>query len=244
MSGSLVSVIIPCFNNEDAIGITVNEVNEAVRSSSLSNVALEFILVDDGSIDQTWNRITTFKAENDLQLRAIKLRRNFGAYQAILAGFELAEGDIVMVMAADGDDPSGLVPYLIATWLEGWSLVQANRTNAGARSVQQWFGSLFYSSLRTLGARNVPEGGSDFMLVSREVLLLAKAQGWRKGNTLIQLYQHAPDAITVPYVKGRSRRSGWTFFKRCELFVQTLLDFMFKLERRPSGVFYEIEQTL
>lgn len=218
-----ISIVIPCFHNETHLTQTVAGIVEATRPLSASGVDFQIILVDDSSKDGTWPVIRTLKQECAIPLVGLRLGSNVGAYRAIVPGLETATGQAVIVMAADGDDPPQLIPQLVQHWHEGHPLVQAVRTSEGRSLPNRILGGAFYAMLKMLRVRNLPQHGSDFMLADRAVLMHALQHGFRPGNTLIQLYQHAESAFQIPYTKGRRAGSNWNTMKKLKLFVNSNL---------------------
>lgn len=235
----LVSIIIPCYQNEAQLPETVERVQLAIKGL---DTTFQIILIDDGSTDGTWLAIQDL-AGRFQNTTGIKLKTNIGAYNAILAGFDTAKGDALLVMAADGDDPPKLIPDLVKN-LNGRDAVLANRSNS-EKSFSSVLGSkLFYEILKTIGAKNIPEGGSDFLIVKRTILETCRQQSFRSGNTLIQLAQHANEIATVPYTKGRSKPTTWSFIRKATLFLQTVNQFITIPFVQSIATDYEIETRL
>lgn len=242
MSSTLVSVVIPCFNNEVQVKETVSSILIELDGNR-HDYSVEILLIDDCSGDGTWDRINELYHQYS-EIRAFRLRNNVGAFRAILAGFELCKGDCVIVIAADGDDPVTFITNLLAEWDDEVDLVQANRSAENARKSSTTFGTLFYSILRLVGANNIPLGGSDFVLISRNLLDASLEEGWLEGNTLIQVFQKAKSVKAIPYIKNRSNASSWTLTKKINLFVKTILLFIFPGKRKSANAFYSIVERL
>lgn len=223
---STVSIVIPCFHNEAHLTRTVAGIVEATRSFAETEFDFQIILVDDGSEDATWRVIRSLKEECAIPVVGLRLGRNVGSYRAIVPGLEAATGDAVIVMAADGDDPPQLIPQLVQSWQQGNSLVLAARTSEGRSLADRILGGIFYFLLRMLGVRHLPPQGSDFMLADRSVVNRALQHGFRPGNTLVQLYQHADRATHIPYIKGKRHGSSWGTLKKVNLFLNSMLTAM------------------
>ncbi|MFC2175810.1 glycosyltransferase [Bacteroidota bacterium] len=239
-----ISVVIPCFNNQNQITRTVENLVQEFSDNKLEH-SLELVLIDDASVDDTWKCIERLHAKylNEVNFKARRLASNVGAYHAILAGFEIQKGDGIIVMAADGDDPTGVIVELIKKWKGENHLVQATRIVLPNDS-NQFFGGVFYTILRLLGTKNVPAGGSDYFLISKDLLDRAITHGWYAGNTLIQLFQHANNVDEVPYRKNRSNKSGWTMRKKVNLFLNTIFYSLVKPKTRNTQSFYEVADSI
>lgn len=223
--GMLVSIVIPCFNNESELKPLFSQIQNAVKVVD-DTFTFEIIAVDDGSPDGTWGSICELAKDSAIPVHGLRLSQNIGAYYAILAGFDHAKGNAVLVMAADGDDPASLIPELLAKYGNGTDLVQANRSTSDKRALSRLASRFFLSLIRLLGAKNIPSGGSDLVLMSRSLIDKAEDHGWMSGNTLIQIFQHAEKVETIDYRKGRSKPSSWTFGKKISLFLSTLNVFL------------------
>ncbi len=234
----LVSIIIPCYQNESQLPQTVEEI---FTSTDQLAEGFELILIDDGSIDGTWKTIQKLSQKFDA-IGAIKLKKNIGAYNALLAGFEYAKGEAFLVIAADGDDPPKLIPDMIKAF-RGVDAVLANRASSEKTASNRTVSSLFYRTLRMAGAKNIPEGGSDFLIMKRAIYERCKADGFRSGNTLIQLVQFAESIKTIPYRKGKSKPTSWSFAAKLRLLFQTLNQFIWLPFVAKNPIPFEVEQV-
>ena len=135
----------------------------------------EVVIVDDGSVDDTWREITKL-AEQDERFRGIRLARNFGHQLALSAGILAARGDAVITMDGDLQHPPELIPELLAKGAEGYDVVYAVRSPSDSEG---WFkvktASLFYWLLSRLTSLDLPRGGADFRYMSRPVVAQLRA---------------------------------------------------------------------
>ena len=218
----LISIVIPCFNNERQLESTYNAIVKEALHLDSSATTLELILVDDASTDSTWEHIVGIKKQLTIPVKGFRLAQNCGAYQALIVGLKQASGDAVVVMAADGDDPASKLPNLISAWQTGIELVQAARISRSGTLANKAFGRMYYGVLSAVGVRNLPANGSDFMLADRAVLNKFLSEGYKPGNTLIQLYQHAENVQVLTYTKGARPSHGWSTLKKLDLFFFSL----------------------
>ncbi|MDP3696342.1 MAG: glycosyltransferase family 2 protein, partial [Desulfocapsaceae bacterium] len=121
----LLSVVIPCYNEDEVIGETYKRLK--VFCSELVNLDVELIFVDDGSCDRSRELLEGYAAE-DSRIRVIVFARNFGHQIAITAGIDAAAGDAVVLIDADLQDPPEVVHAMIARWREGYDVVYGTRT--------------------------------------------------------------------------------------------------------------------
>ena len=222
MTSMQVSIVIPCYNNQYQLFDTVSRV---VSACATVESEFEVLLIDDNSRDETWSIIQQL-ASHFSAVSGFKLKENVGAYNAILTGFNQAKGANILVMAADGDDPPRLIPKLLNEMSEEVDAVLANREQSEKDVLTRISGGIFRIALKLAGAKNLTPGGSDFLLFKKNLVNECHREGWKSGNTLIQIIQHASSIRTIPYTKGRSRPSTWTFSKKLRLFVQTLNQFV------------------
>jgi dolichol-phosphate mannosyltransferase len=181
MSGPTLSLVIPIFNEEEIIP----ELGRRLRSF-LADVggdggqsigeSWEVIFVNDGSTDRSAALLKELAA-SEPRYKVLSFARNFGHQMAITAGIDRAEGQAVVVMDADLQDPPEVVRDMVARWREGFDVVFAVRSK---RHGESWFKRLtaaaFYRLLRAmLGGISIPADAGDFRLMSRPVVLTMRA---------------------------------------------------------------------
>ncbi len=165
----LISLVVPCYN-EGEVFPHLRAVLAEVADKLGSEFRVEIIFVDDGSKDGTWPQIGSFAAA-DSRVRGIALSRNFGHQMALTCGFDHAQGDAVVSMDADLQDPPEVVFALVEKWKNGYDVVDAVRTSrAGETRFKLWTASIFYRLVRSLGITNVKANAGDFRLMSRRSL--------------------------------------------------------------------------
>lgn len=169
----LLSVVIPCFNEQEVIGETMKRLK--AFCSELSNLDVELIFVDDGSRDQTRAILKSYAAEDE-RIRLISFARNFGHQIAVTAGIDAASGDAVVLIDADLQDPPEVVHEMIAKWREGYDVVYGTRTERPGESAfklatARWF----YRFLNLLSDVPIPLDTGDFRLMSRPVVNALRA---------------------------------------------------------------------
>ncbi|MBK6833052.1 MAG: glycosyltransferase [Bacteroidetes bacterium] len=122
------SIIIPCYFNEENIPITKQKL---IENESLfdTDVSFEYIMVDDGSKDNTLLELNKFREEHPGKVKVVKLAGNVGSYNAILAGMNYATGDCCSVIAADLQDPPELMVKMYAYWKSGVKFIVGNRAD-------------------------------------------------------------------------------------------------------------------
>jgi dolichol-phosphate mannosyltransferase len=161
------SLVIPIYNEEAVLPILLHRLDAIL--ARLDGPA-EVVIVDDGSRD-LGGIVAAGRAKDDPRYRYLALSRNFGHQIAISAGLDVAEGDAVVVMDADLQDPPEVVLDLVAKWKEGFEIVYARRlTREGESRFKRWTAGLFYRVLRLLTPVDIPADVGDFRLVDRKAL--------------------------------------------------------------------------
>lgn len=172
----LISIAVPVYNEQDNIDALYREI---VRCMEPLPYRFELIYVDDGSRDSTplvLDRLT----QQDSRVRAIILARNYGFQTALTCGMENADGDAVITMDGDMQHPPALLPELIAHWEAGAEVVQTIRKDTeGASFFKKWTSRGFYQLINAISKVHIVEGGSDFRLLDRKVVLSFRRFGER-----------------------------------------------------------------
>lgn len=161
-----VSVVVPVFNEEEVLHSTYERLKGVM--DELGN-PYELLFVNDGSTDRTGAILDMLRAR-DARIGVLTFSRNFGHQPAITAGMEHAQGDAIVVIDADLQDPPELIPQLVARWREGFDVVYAKRQQRrGESPFKRWAAALFYRSLRRLTDVPIPLDTGDFRLIDRRV---------------------------------------------------------------------------
>jgi polyisoprenyl-phosphate glycosyltransferase len=161
------SIVIPVFNEEAVLPVLLRRLD--LLLAGLRKPA-EAILVDDGSSDSS-PIVLQALVKRDPRFRYIGLSRNFGHQVAITAGMDAAEGQAIIVMDADLQDPPEVVEQLIAKWEEGYDVVYARRlSRAGESRFKRATAHLFYRMLSRMASVGIPSDVGDFRLIDRKVL--------------------------------------------------------------------------
>lgn len=161
------SIVIAAYNEEACIAILVDRLTAVLEPLSLS---FEIVIVDDGSADLTWKAIVELQTR-EKRVHGLRLVRNFGHQNALLAGLFYASGRAVVTMDGDLQHPPETLPQMIACWQDGHRIVNTRREDAETASGLKRAGSRnFYKLFSLLSGVAVDEGSSDFRLLDREVV--------------------------------------------------------------------------
>ena len=162
----LVSILVPCYNEEQSLPLFYEEVTKVTQS--IPQYDFEIFFVNDGSFDGTLSIIDNLY-EQDKTVSYVSLSRNFGKENAMLAGFDYLRGDCVIIMDADLQDPPKLVPQMLEYWEQGFQDVYAKRADRGSESwLRKQFSLLFYKILARSTRFEMLQNVGDFRLLDRK----------------------------------------------------------------------------
>lgn len=163
----MISIVVPVYNEKEVLGDFHERITRVLDKLSLDS---EIIYVNDGSEDNTLSILTKIR-EQDARVAIIDLSRNFGKEIAMTAGLHKAEGDAVVVIDADLQDPPELIPRLIDEWQDGYDVIYAKRSRReGESAFKKLTAHLFYRLMGAIGQIKIPEDTGDYRLLSRRAV--------------------------------------------------------------------------
>jgi len=225
---SKISIIIPCYFNEENIPVTVKELidNECLFPD---DVVFEYVLVDDGSKDDTLKEIAKFKKAYPEKVTVLKLAGNVGSYNAVVAGMEYATGDCNVIIAADLQDPPELMVDMFRYWKQGFKLVIGNRKDRQEPPVQRFISNTFHTIMRAIALKNIPKGGFDYVLFDKQIRENIVQMKERNTNVFYLMSWMGYDYINIPYSRKKRQIgvSRWTLQKKVKLCIDSILSFSF-----------------
>ena len=162
------SVVIPVWYEQEVIPILYERLVQTMESTG---ERWEVIFINDGSRDRSLELLTDL-SRRDARVKVLNFSRNFGHQIAITAGFDYADGDAVIVMDADLQDPPEVLLRMIARWREGYDVAYAVRTKReGETKFKLWTAAAFYRLIRYIADVDIPLDAGDFRLMDRKVVL-------------------------------------------------------------------------
>lgn len=166
---NIISIIVPCFNEEEALPIFYEEVNKVI--GSMKDVRAEYIFVNDGSKDRTLTILQEL-SKQDNRVRYLSFSRNFGKEAAMYAGLQHATGDYVTTMDVDLQDPPYLLKEMYAVLQEGEYDCCATRSTSrnGYGFVKKTLTKWFYKIINKLSKVEMVDGARDFRLMTRQMV--------------------------------------------------------------------------
>ncbi len=224
-SRKLVSVVVPCYNEQESLP----HLYEAVAGimDFMSQYSWELLLVNDGSRDQTMAMIKEL-AEKDGRVSYVNLSRNFGKENAMLAGFDYVQGDCMILMDADLQDPPSLIPEMLQYWEEGYEDVYARRRDRGKESwLRKQLSLAFYWLLDKSTRFEVLKNVGDFRLLDRKCIEALKrmreSERYTKG--LFCWIGYRKKEILFDRGDREYGQSHWNFFQLAGLAIEGLTSF-------------------
>src|ERR1700722_11526661 len=220
----LLSVIVPCFNEEEALRGTHSRLS-ATLAQLPANV--EIVYIDDGSSDATADVLSELQT-SDKPVRVVRFPRNFGHQIAITAGLEHAAGDVVVIIDADLQNPPEIIVSFFKKWQEGYDVVYGVRSEREGETVfKLWTAKMFYRCMTRLSDIRIPLDTGDFRLMDRRVVnaLLGMPERDRFVRGMVSWLGFSQ--IAVPY-RREPRRAGVTkfsFFKMLRFAMDGIFSF-------------------
>ena len=216
----LISVVVPCYNEEQAIPYFYEEIKKV--SKKMNYVNFEYIFVNDGSIDKTLKVLKDY-SKKDKNVRFISFSRNFGKEAAIMAGLEYSTGDFVTLMDADLQDP----PYLLEEMYEsitkdGYDCVATRRVNRkGEPPIRSFFANCFYKIINKMSKIEMVDGARDYRLMTRQVVdaIVSMKEYNRYSKGIFSFVGFKTKWLEYKNVERVAGETKWSFWK---LFIYAL----------------------
>ena len=165
----LITVIVPCYNEEESLPLFYKEIVKVAKK--MKEVNFEFLFINDGSKDKTLDILRDLR-KKDKRVRYVSFSRNFGKEAAMYAGFENSKGDYVVVMDADLQDPPSLLPEMFNYIKEeDYDSVATRRvTRKGEPPIRSFFARMFYKIINRISKADIVDGARDYRLMTRQMV--------------------------------------------------------------------------
>ena len=220
MEKNKISIVVPCFNEKEALPLFYNKItwvlNQMSQASEAEGLSYELIIVDDGSMDGTLD-VAKELATNDSGVKYISFSRNFGKEAAMYAGLQHAAGDYAAVMDADLQDPPALLEEMYrAVTQEGYDSAATRRvTRKGEPPVRSFFARMFYRLINKMADVEIVDGARDFRLMNRKFLnaLLELKEYNRFSKGLFGWVGFKTKWIEFENVERVAGETKWSFWK-------------------------------
>lgn len=209
----LVSLVVPVLNEAENIALFIGSVQRVFEPA---DICFEIVFIDDGSDDATWSIISQ-AATSTAKLRGLKLSRNFGKEAAMTAGIDAAEGDVVVPIDVDLQDPPELVLEMLEAWRQGFDVVYAARAARRSDTLfKRGAAGGFYRVFNQLSPLQIPADVGDFRLMDRRVIEALKRLPER-NRFMKGLYAWVGFPTTAVYFERQPRSAGQTKFNLSRL---------------------------
>lgn len=255
-TAALVSVVVPCFNEQEVIERLYREMRPILASLDVPH---EILFVNDGSTDDTASILREI-SRNDPRVRIVEFSRNFGHQAALTAGYDLARGDVVITLDADLQHPPRLIPEMIAKWRAGADVVCGVRqASADERWTKKVTSRIFYWLFHALADVDLPGSAPDFRLMDRRAVEALRSMRERSRFLRGMCHWVGFSAETVSYEEGdraageakyspvkmlRLAYRGILSFSRAPLHVIMVLGAVLSLLSFAYGVYSIIEKVV
>ena len=217
MKKEKISVIVPCYNEEEALPYFYEEIKKIEKE--MKDLDFEYIFVEDGSKDKTLQILRDF-SKKDKKVKYLSLSRNFGKEASMYAGLKYSKGDYVTIMDADLQDPPSLLPEMYRYIKEdGYDQVATRRANRkGEPIIRSFFAKMFYKIINKMSKVEMVDGARDFRLMKREVVdsILSLSEYNRYSKGLFSFVGYNTKWIeynNIERVAGKTKWSFWKLFK-------------------------------
>lgn len=221
---SLLSIVIPVYQEGSHIRSSIGVIKGVLLENQ---IPYEFILVDDGSRDNSWEEIKLLVQE-DSNITALRLSRNFGKESALCAGIDYANGDMVLTMDADLQHPPSLIPEMVKAWRdEGYDVIEGLKSSRGKENrFYRACARLFYYII--FKTADVDLGNaSDFKLLDRKVVeawkeMPERATFFRGMSAWVGFERKQIRFDVAERVNGRTK---WSFIRLIRLAVNAITSY-------------------
>ena len=223
----LCSCIVPCFNEEEVIPLYYEEMQK-VRKQEEGKIDFEIIFIDDGSKDKTLEVIKKL-SEQDECIHYVSFSRNFGKEAAMYAGFEHANGEYVVTMDVDLQDPPHLIPEMIrCIEEEGYDSVATRRvTRKGEPPIRSFFARRFYGLLNKISDADIVDGARDFRMMKRDMVnaILSMPEYNRFTKGIFGWVGFKTKWIEFENVERAAGETKWSFWKLFRYALEGIIAF-------------------
>lgn len=209
-----ISIIVPCFNEEQAIPIFYEEITKV--SDGIADAEFEYVFVNDGSRDGTMRALKKL-AESDAKVKYVSFSRNFGKEGAMYAGMANASGDYIAIMDVDLQDPPELIPTMYNEIKSGsCDCVATRRVNRkGEAKIRSLFARAFYKLINHISQTEIVDGARDFRMMTRQMTdsILGMCEYNRFSKGIFSWVGFDTKWIGYENVNRSAGETKWSFWK-------------------------------
>lgn len=220
------SILAPCYNEEDSVTLFYNEIVKL--KDKIDGIELEFLFVDDGSTDNTYNKLVELSRQ-DPRVKYISFSRNFGKEAALFSGLRAVTGDCTVVLDVDLQHPPEKIIEMYQLWQEGYEIVEGIKTHRGKESIfHKMMSAVFYGMISRIIGIDM-RNSSDFKLLDKTVVTQLAALKERDTFFRALSYWVGFRSISINYeVQDRiAGKTKWSFFSLFGYAVKNLISFSY-----------------
>ena len=232
MNSQLLTIVLLSYYSKDRIRKSYNAIKNLLDSE---NIPFEFIVMDDGSKDESFFLARELEKEYD-NVRAYQLSRNYGSMYSIFAGLSISKGDCVLPMVDDEQQPYSTIVQMYRLWEKGEKIIIPFRDNRDDSKVSKFMSDSFYKVMNRISDIQYPTGGADLAMLDREVVDIVNTRVHPRNTMyMAEVLNLGFNPYFLPYQrpiglnKGKSR---WTFKKK----IRAALDSIFSNSTFPLRV--------
>ena len=220
----LISVVVPCYNQQEVLPLFYNEINKVIAQmqSEYDDLEFELLFINDGSKDNTLKMLRELSA-SDNRVRYISFSRNFGKEAGMFAGMENSKGDYVVVMDADLQHPPKFIPQMYKyVSEEGFDCATTRRVSRkGESKIRSWFAMKFYKIMNKISQTEIVDGAQDFRFMTRKMVdaVLSMKEYNRFSKGIFSWVGFNVKYIEYENVERAAGTTAWSFWK---LFLYSL----------------------
>ncbi|MBO4309902.1 MAG: glycosyltransferase [Lachnospiraceae bacterium] len=219
------TIVVPCYNEEEVIPLFYDAVNEALCDFPLE---IEYLFVNDGSSDNTI-KVLRELSEKDSRVHYLSLSRNFGKEAAMYAGLKESDGEYVVLMDADLQDPPELILQMYdAIKNEGYDCVATRRVDRkGEPPIRSLFANIFYLIMRVIAKVNMVPGARDFRMMKRIVVnaIIEVGEYNRFSKGIFGWVGFDTKWLSFENRKRAAGKTKWSFFKLVQYSIEGIVAF-------------------
>jgi len=226
VSKKLISIVVPCYNEEPTLGILYEELNKV--TAAMAEYDFEYVFINDGSKDKTLDILKEMAAK-DGKVKYVSFSRNFGKEAALLAGLKNAKGDLVATMDADMQDPPALLPEMVAYVESGEYDNAATRrvSRKGEPIIRSFFARMFYRVMRRITDIEIMDGARDYRVMNRPMVdsIIALQEYNRFSKGIFSWVGFETKWIEFENVERSAGETKWSFWKLFRYSIEGMVSF-------------------
>jgi dolichol-phosphate mannosyltransferase len=232
-----ISIITPVFNESENIDSLCSALDDYAFNKPYT---LELIFVDDGSKDDSFERIEHYPFKN-CKTKLVALSKNFGSHAAVRAGLQQATGKYTMFFSADLQEPVSLIDKLYCKIIEGYDVVYVYKEETQVKKSERFFSHMYATLIRRFAVPEFPEGGLNNYMICEKVRNVLVANVEANSSIMLQVVSlgFKSTSISCKYLQRMRGTSKWTLSRKIKMFIDSFVAFSYFPVRAVSllGIF-------